>query len=441
MLITRATLVHWLPEPAVEPGMALHIEDGRIAAIGPTAELEARYPDEERLDAAGMWLMPGLICTHTHIYGAFARGMAIPGDPPPDFGAILRQLWWRLDRALGYDDIRYSALVVLADAIRHGVTTIFDHHASPTALRFSLDTVAEAVLQAGLRASLCYEVTDRNGPGEAAAGIAENVRFLESEHVRSPLLRGMMGLHASLTLSDATVRQAVEAERSFGCGCHVHVAEGEAEVRQSLRDYAVRVVERWSRLGVLGPRTIAAHCVHVDQEELAILKDTHTRVVHNPRSNMNNAVGAADVPAMLRRGLPVGLGNDGFSQNMFDELETAYLLPRLAQRDPQAGYGPDIVDLLFKHNPETATAAFGLPLGRLETGAAADLILLRYEAPTPVSAGNLAWHIIFGIDGSSVDTTIVNGRVLMRHGELQTLDEAANAARARELAAELWKRV
>jgi putative selenium metabolism protein SsnA len=441
MLVTNATLIHWEPKPAIAPGMAVYLENGLIGAIGSVSDLAQRYPSAPRLDAGGMWLLPGLVCAHTHMYGAFARGMAIPGDLPSSFPQILRQLWWRLDRALGYDDIRYSALVVLVDAIRHGVTTLFDHHSSPTACRFSLDTLAEAVSEAGVRASLCYEISDRDGPEAMAAALAENVRFLESDHVRGPLLRGMMGLHASMTLSDTTVRRAVEAERSFGVGFHVHVAESKADVAHTLQRHVARVVERWAHTGVLGQRTIAAHCVHVDLREVDLLRATGTRVVHNPRSNMNNGVGAADVPLMLKRHVPVGLGNDGFSQNLLHELQTAYLLPRLVKSDPRASDVPAFVDLLLKHNPQTASAAFGLSLGRLEVGAGADLILLRYEPPTPVTADNLAWHLLLGLDGSEVDTTIVAGRVLMRQGELQTLDEAAIAARARELAAALWNRI
>ncbi|MDI7274468.1 MAG: amidohydrolase family protein, partial [Anaerolineae bacterium] len=164
MLITNATLVRWLPEPGIAPGTAVYVRDGLIAALGPTEELAVRYPDPPRLDAGGAWILPGLVCAHTHMYGAFARGMAIPGDPPASFPDILRQLWWRLDRALGYEDIRCSAQLVLADAIRHGVTTLFDHHSSPAAARFSLDALAEAVCQAGVRACLCYEVSGRGGP-------------------------------------------------------------------------------------------------------------------------------------------------------------------------------------------------------------------------------------------------------------------------------------
>ncbi|MDI7277845.1 MAG: amidohydrolase family protein, partial [Anaerolineae bacterium] len=285
------------------------------------------------------------------------------------------------------------------------------------------------------------EVSDRDGPAAAAAGIEENTRFLASAEARTPLVRGMFGLHASMTLSDGTIRRAAEAAATHEAGFHVHVAESQADVRDTLKLHGLRVVERWSRLGVLGPRTIAAHCVHVDRLEMDLLRRTHTFVAHNPRSNMNNAVGVADVPAMLRMGLRVGLGNDGFPQDLFQELQAAYLLPKQATGDPRAGYGPAIVDLLLRHNAALASAAFGVTLGSVEVGAAADLILVHYQPPTPVSGGNLAWHILFGLGGSSVDTTIVNGRVLMRKGQLQTLDEEAIAARGRELAAALWRRV
>jgi len=441
MLITHATLIRWLPRPAIEPDAGICIRDGLIAEIGPTAELVTRYPAEVRLDAQGLWLLPGLICAHTHLYGAFARGIPPEGPPPADFPAILRGLWWRLDRALTPEDCRYSALVALCDCIRHGVTTIFDHHASPSAARGSLDVLAEAVTEAGLRASLSYEVSDRDGLAAAAEGIAENVRFLESPSVRTPTLRGLFGLHASLTLSEATVRQAVEAASSLGVGFHVHVAEGEADVAATLARDGLRPVERWMRLGVLSPRTIAAHCVHVEPAEIELLKETGTRVVHNPRSNMNNAVGAAPTAEMLHCGIPLGLGNDGFGQDLWHELELAFLLPRHTALDPRASDASAYVDLLLRHNPATASAAFGLPVGAVQVGAAADLILVRYEPPTPVTPGNLAWHLISGLGAATVDTTIVNGRVLMRRGELQTLDEGAIAARARELAAALWQRL
>ncbi|MEK9164947.1 MAG: amidohydrolase family protein, partial [Chloroflexota bacterium] len=181
MLITNATLITWGNPNQILPDHALKIDGDRITEIGPSSELQKKHPKEEMLDARRQLVMPGNICAHTHFYGAFARGMAIPGDPPKDFPEILERLWWKLDKALTLDDARYSALVSLVDAVKHGTTTLIDHHASPNAIDGSLDVIAEAVNQAGLRACLCYEVTDRDGLGKAKAGIEENVRFIKKQ--------------------------------------------------------------------------------------------------------------------------------------------------------------------------------------------------------------------------------------------------------------------
>src|SRR5690349_6601079 len=158
-LITNATLINWTPRQ-IEAERAVLIRDDKIAEIGPSADLITRYPDEERYDARRMLVMPGNICAHTHFYGAFARGLAIPGPAPRDFPEILRKLWWPLDKSLTLEDIKYSALVCLVDAVKHGTTTLIDHHASPNAIDGSLDVIADAVEESGLRAVLCYEVTD-----------------------------------------------------------------------------------------------------------------------------------------------------------------------------------------------------------------------------------------------------------------------------------------
>ena len=188
--------------------------------------------------------MPGNICAHTHFYGAFARGMAIPGDPPRDFPEILGRLWWPLDKALRDMDVKYSALVSLADAIRHGTTTLIDHHASPNAIHDSLDQIADAGQLAGVRVCTCYEVSDRDGPERAQEGIDENVRFIETVGQRkSPLLAATFGLHASLTLSDETLADCVAAAPE-GTGFHIHAAEGIADQEDSLRKSGKRVIER-----------------------------------------------------------------------------------------------------------------------------------------------------------------------------------------------------
>jgi putative selenium metabolism protein SsnA len=404
--------------------------------------LRREHPTVETLDARGQLVMPGNICAHTHFYGAFARGMAIPGPAPRDFPDILERLWWRLDQALLDVDVKYSALVSLVDAIKHGTTTLIDHHASPNAVDSSLDQIADAVEEAGVRAVLCYEVTDRNGPEGAAAGIGENVRFLHSVKERgSGLLAGTFGLHASLSLSDRTLAKCVAAAEGLDTGFHIHVAEHEADEYDAREKYGRRVVDRLAAAGILGPKSIVAHCVHVDGREMELLRETGTWVTHQPRSNMNNAVGAAPVESMMRLGIPVCLGNDGMGNAMWAEWKEAYFLHKVAHRDPRRANGLDVVQMAVYNNAKLAGVFWlDLPVGRLAVGAAADIILVDYQPTTPLSAGNLPWHVIFGFESSMVTTTIVAGRVLMRDRQLLTLDEAAITGRSRELAAKVWER-
>lgn len=443
MIIHRAHVVTWERPNRLLNDHAVMVRDGLIADLGPSADLLARYPEEDRLDAGGQLLMPGNLCAHTHFYGAFARGMAIPGEAPDAFPGILRKLWWPLDQSLAEDDLRYSALVCLMDAIRHGTTSLIDHHASPNAIDGSLDILAGAVENAGLRAVLCYEVTDRNGPEGARAGIRENVRFLERcrrERVADGRVAAMFGLHASLTLSDATLeacRQAAPSDTGF----HVHVAEHPADEEDCLAKTGVRVVPRFARHSLLGERTIAVHAVHVDRAEIELLAETRTWVTHQPRSNMNNGVGAAPVEEMLKAGVRVSLGNDGFSNAMWEEWKAAYLLHKVWHRDPRRMPGDTVVELAVRNNAALVGSFFPTaPLGVIAPGAHADLILVDYSPPTPLTAENLPYHILFGFRESMVTTTIVAGRVLMQDRRLLTLDEERIPRRARELAAKVWSR-
>ena len=424
------------------PDGAIYVEGDTIVEVGTTAALAAKYPTTQRLDAGGKIVLPASICGHTHFYGAFARGMAIPGAPATNFMEILERLWWKLDRALLWDDVRASAQICLVDAIRHGCTTLIDHHASPNVIDGSLDIIADAVKETGLRASLCYEVTDRNGMDGARAGIAENVRFIKRcRQERDPQLGASFGLHAALTVSDETLEASRAAVEGLGAGFHIHVAEDKADEDESLRKYGLRVVERLQKFDILGPRSIAVHCVHLDDYEKAILRETRTWVTHQPRSNMNNAVGLPDVAGMLKRGIPVALGNDGFSNNMFEEMKTCYLAHKHNQRNPQAMPGGDVWQMAYDNNAALARVFFPKPIGELSAGAFADIIFLDYAPPTPMSTGNLPWHVLFGVDGAHITHTIASGKVLMKDRQLTTLDEAAIMAKARELAVGVWKRV
>ncbi|MCS6907309.1 MAG: putative aminohydrolase SsnA [Anaerolineales bacterium] len=441
MIITNGTLITWQMENLILEGMAMRIADGRIVEIAPQRELLDRYPQEERLDAEGQYVMPGNLCAHTHFYGAFARGMAIPGAAPKDFPQILQKLWWPLDRSLTLEDVRLSTQVMLADAIRHGTTMLIDHHASPNAIEGSLDVIAEEVEKAGLRAVLCYEVSDRDGPEKTQAGIEENLRFLKAcEGGKRPLVRASFGLHASLTLSDRTLERC-RAAVPEGVGFHLHVAESEADEYDSLAKWGLRVVDRLHRHGILGRNTILAHCVHVDAREMEILAESGSWVTHQPRSNMNNAVGVAPVESLLRIGVPVCLGTDGFPSTMWVEWKFAYLVQKVWHRDPRRMPANLIADMAIYNNAALAGRFFTeAPLGVLQEGAFADLILVDYHPHTPLTAENLPWHIVFGFHESMVTTTIVNGRVLMKDRRILTLDEAAVAARAREFAPRTWQR-
>ncbi len=443
MIITNANLITWENPNRILEGHALVLRDGLIEALGPQPELKKNYSNEEELDARGQYVMPANICAHTHFYGAFARGMAIPGRAPRDFPEILQKLWWGLDKALTLDDVRLSTQVMLVDAVRNGVTTLFDHHASPNAIEGSLDVIAETVEAAGLRAVLCYEVTDRDGPARMRQGIAENVRFLkrlQEERVAGGRLSATFGMHASLTLSDATL-EACRQEAPEGSGFHLHAAEHPVDQYDSLAKSSRRVVDRLERFGLLGERSILAHCVHVDAREVEILSRTGTWVTHQPRSNMNNAVGAADVESQLRAGVRVCLGTDGFTSAMWEEARTAYLLPKAWNRDPQRMSALDVIQAAVYNNARLANRFFpNTPLGVLKVGSQADLIFVDYHPHTPMTPANLPWHIVFGFQERMITTTIAAGRVLMLDRELQTLDEAAIAARARELAPQTWMR-
>lgn len=438
MLITNAKLITWEKENRILDGHALLIDNDRIKEIGPSADLQKRYPGEERLDAAGQYVMPGNICAHTHFYGAYARGMGIPGPAPKDFPEILQRLWWPLDRALDAESIQYSVLPCLVDAIRHGTTTLIDHHASPNAIDGSLDIIAREVETAGLRAVLCYEVTDRDGEGKMKAGINENVRFMKKS--KSPLLAATFGLHASLTLSDASLTLCREAAPG-GAGFHIHTAEHEADEYDSLNKTGLRVIDRLQKNGILGPNTLTAHGIHFDAREMQILAETGTWLSHQPRSNMNNGVGVAPIESMMRAGIKVCLGNDGFSNAMWEEWKAAYLLHKVHHRDPRRMGGYDVTQMAIYNNAALANVFFkSATIGQLSEGAFADMIFVDYHPNTPVTAGNLPWHIIFGFQQSMVTTTIVAGKVLMKDRALLTLDEKEISAKAREIAPKVWDR-
>ncbi|MGD0714015.1 MAG: amidohydrolase family protein [Gaiellaceae bacterium] len=402
------------------------VVNGRIADAG----------DGGRRDCSGCLVIPGNVCAHTHLYSALARGMPYALEPPQNFVEILQRVWWRLDRALDEESVRASALVGGMEALLSGTTTLVDHHASPNAIDGSLDVIAEALGSLGVRSVLCYETTDRDGSERARAGLAENRRFLERvRRERPPLVRGLVGAHASFTLDDETLAACAGVAREFAAGLHVHAAEDGADERDALARQGVRVVERLARAGALDERTLLAHGVHLDGAEIAAVGAAQATVAHNARSNMNNAVGRARVEELDGR---LALGTDGIGADMFEESHSAYL--RLREEDLGAPAGWPLARLA--DSSRLAGRVFGEPLlGTLELGAPADLLVLDYPAPTPLREGSFAGHWIFGLSSRHVRDVMVGGEWAVQDRRLTRADADEVAAAALVQAERLWERL
>ncbi|AIF51392.1 putative aminohydrolase SsnA [Pelosinus sp. UFO1] len=416
------------------------INDTIIIEIGPTQKMREKYPGAEFIDVQDKVIMPGMINTHMHLYSTFARGMSSKEAPPQNFVQILERLWWRLDKALTIEDIYYSAMVVLIDCIKNGTTTIFDHHASPGVVRGSLFEMAKATKAAGIRSSLCYEVSDRDGSKIMEDGIQENIEFIKFAKGQDDLLRGMFGLHASMTLSNDTLNKCSRVISGAEAGFHVHVAEDAADQVDAERKYGKRVIERLAEYDMVGEKSIAVHCVHINEKEIEILKTKDANVVHNPESNMGNAVGCAPILTLMEKGIVVGLGTDGYTTDMFESYKVANLLHKHDRKSPSVAWG-EVPNMLFENNPKIAMSYFSRPIGKLAAGCYGDVIVVDYDPPTDLNETNVNGHILFGMSGRGVVTTIINGQVLMKDRKLVNLDEKEICVKARELSSKLWNRL
>jgi len=404
----------------------VHVRDGRIVAEG----------GGERRDCSGCLVVPGNVCAHTHLYSALARGMPYTLEPPESFLQILQRVWWRLDRALDEESVRASALVGGMEALLSGTTTLVDHHASPNAIDGSLDVIEDALRTLGVRSILCYETSDRDGPERAQAGLAENRRFAERvRREKPPLTRGLIGAHASFTLSDETLAACADAARGLEVGLHIHAAEDAVDERDSVVLHGVGVAARLAHAGALDGRTLLAHGVHLDDHEIALVHAANASLAHNARSNMNNAVGHARLDVLGSR---VALGTDGIGSDMFEESRTAYF--RLREDDP--GAGPDWPLGHLTEGARFVGAAFGEErLGRIQTGAPADLVVLDYAPPAPLTAGSFPGHWVFGLGSRHVRDVMVAGEWVVLDRRLTRVDAQELAADARVQAERLWTRL
>jgi putative selenium metabolism protein SsnA len=433
---------------------------GTIAEVG--MNLAARYPGARRV-ASGGYLSPGLVCSHTHLYSALARGMMVSIAPSKDFAQQLAHLWWRLDRAIDLPILESSGLAGLADAAFSGVTAVVDHHAGPEAIDGSLSVLRGAYETIGLRGLVCYETTDRNGMEGARAGVAENIRFArqidaERRAGRRPLVDGAIGGHAGFTVGEETLAALGDAVRSTGRGIHIHLGEDKYDAVDSRHRFGADLVERMDRAGCLTPKGIVGHGVWLTESEVETLNGRDAFLAHNARSNMNNAVG---YNGLLTRFRNVILGTDGMSADMLEEFKFALF----RHRETAGPWWPDnflqCMDrgnrLLERYFGEDfargaagtesgggagpgAVAPEPLVFGKIQAGSPADLVVWDYDPPTPLEQANLAGHLAFGLGSRSVRSVAVNGEMIIENGRAR-FDRAAIMANAREQAARLWKRM
>ncbi len=434
ILIKNALVITYDESQPILPSGQVLVEGAKISAVGPTVKAPA---NAQIIDANDMVVMPGLINAHHHLYSSFARGFAPPGEPASNFVQILERMWWKLDLALDPEAVRYSALVALLEAIHTGCTTIIDHHASPTCTDGSLDILEETFRQAGLSGCLCYETSDRNIPAD---GLAENSRFLRKTLASGDgQITALFGLHAQMTLSDASLEAAAAATAASQSGVHIHIAEDLSDETDCIAKHRSRIVQRLHKFGLTGPKSLFIHGIHLDESEMDLIAATGTMMVHNPESNMNNAVGTQKMLTLLQKGILLGLGTDGMTSHMISAARTAHLLQRATLADPRIAFC-EACEMLLSNNAKIAARCFPEPRGQLVAGQLADIAIFDYVPTTPLEPGRFLGHLLYGLNFARVDTTIARGNILMRNSKILTLDEKEICAKARESARGVWKR-
>ena len=403
----------------------LKVEDGAdgtveaVASVPATGDLEA---GDTVIDCGGRLVTRSFVCGHHHIYSTLARGMPAPAQAPTNFVEILERVWWRLDKCLDLDMVRASALASALYCARHGVTFCIDHHASPFAVEGSLQTIADAFDEVGIGHLLCYEMSDRDGDGPREAGLAEHDAYLSAGG------QGHVGLHASFTVSDSLLAEAVALARRHATGLHIHVAEDRADQEACMREHGKRVVERLHEAGGLeSSRTILGHCIHLSENEKRLVRDSGVWVVQNTESNLNNNVGLGNYYQITDN---VMLGTDGMHCDMLRSAKAAFL-----SGQPVEGTGYDTIYERFRN------AHRYLAENRFRGDGENNLVILDYDAPTELTAGNFLGHFVHGLSAAHVQTVIAGGEVILRDRQPTRVDEQEILVFAREMGRKLWSRM
>ncbi|WP_199062826.1 putative aminohydrolase SsnA [Serratia sp. ASV30] len=437
LILTNATGVQ-LDPASVQQGIDIAIEGALIKEVG--QGLAAKYPQAEVRNMHGKWVMPGIVCAHNHFYSGLSRGIMANIAPSPDFISTLKNLWWRLDRALDEESLYYSGLICSLEAIKSGCTAVIDHHASPNFIAGSLKTLRAGFIETGLRGMTCFETTDRNGgERELRAGVEENIAFAQLIDVakkagKEPyLVEAHIGAHAPFTVSDAGLEMLQAAVKSTGRGLHIHAAEDSYDVSHSHDKYGKDLIERLAQYDLIGSKTLVAHGLYLSAADIGLINQQDAFLVHNARSNMNNHVSYNHQLAQYRN---LALGTDGIGSDMFEEMKFAFF----KHRDAGGPLWPDSFARFLANGNQLLARNFGAHFGCLAAGYKADLTICDYPSPTPLAAQNIGGHLAFGMGAGSVNSVMVEGRMVYQDRQFP-FDVEPIYAEARKVAAKLWQRM
>jgi 5-methylthioadenosine/S-adenosylhomocysteine deaminase len=437
-MVVTLLLPDWLLVAADRPpahNWGLAVEEGRVAALGSHAELRAAYPGAEVILAPGQAVVPGFVNAHHHMYGVLSHGIPL-AHAPTGFWSFLEDFWWpKVEDALSHEWIAAAAEWACLEMIRSGVTTFYDCLEAPHALPGCLEVEAEVVRRRGLRGILSFEATQRVSEENGQLGLQENAHFIQESHRSGGLVSGMVCFHTTFTCDEAFIRQAFALAEQLDAMVHMHCAEGRYEPEWCLAHYGRRTVEVYADWGLLGRRTLASQCVQITRSEIDRLAAHGVRVSHMPLSNCEVGGGFSPVPELLKAGVTVGLGTDGYVNDFFALMRGAFLLHKARLEDPGVMPARTVWHLAGRGGAEALNLE---GVGALELGFSADLAVVDLDLPTPVSVDNLLDQLLLWRNAQHVDAVMCAGRWLMRDKEILGVDEAAVRARCQSAARALW---
>jgi len=409
----------------------------QIGDIAPHQELLARYPFDNVWEATNQVLAPGFVNAHTHLYGVLAHGIPLT-HAPSGFWPFLKDFWWpRVEDQLNHDWICTATDLQCARMINSGVTSFYDCTEAPNSLPGVLFAQANIVRHHGLRGILSFEATERLSPENGQLGLRENWDFIQACDLEGGMVSGILCFHTTFTCSANFIRQAFELGRDRGVPIHMHCSEGTFEPEYTIKNFGMRTLHYYDSLGVTGPDMIASQCVQINNDEIALVAKKGIRVVHMPLSNCEVGGGISPVPELVKAGVMIGLGSDGYIDDFFEIMRGAFLIHKANLCDPRVMPADQVWHLAT----EGGAKVLGLiNVGQVAKGWQADLQLIDADLPTPLDEHNLYEQLLLYRNQTNVRATIVAGQVLMRDGEIINADMDILYARTRRAASQLWSR-